>query len=274
MKIKELEKEENSWVPLYRRVLELFINKEITLGAYTLYPHLCMKTHMYAKSVVSIEEIRSLLFKNKQSNTVLKYFHELKNHRLIYFEDRTGKRGPFEVLVMEIFLPGGKMTTSSNYFSDVENCVTPNNITSKSEVKEKNHRINNETNGTVEANKALKNLNKITGSNNDNDKYKDKLNIDIPNNKGYKCINSTADYKPKDRDEAEVIMMATTLGDSCLDFYLKRSREGNFWALEKAFIDYKEISPRGTIDNPPAWFNKRVQTILLNKKIGNPEKAL
>lgn len=273
MKLKELEEEKNSWVPLYRRVYELFINKEITLGAYNLYPHICMTTHKYAKSVVSIEEVKNLLFKGKQNNTVLKYFHELKNHRLIYFEDRTGKSGPFEVLVMKIFLPGGKMTNPSNYFPDIENYVAPSYVTAKSEVGGKNHRLKKEVNEAGGVNKASEDSDKITGNNNDNDKYKDKLNIDISNNEGYRCINLTDDFKPKDWNEGEIKRMASALGDSCLDFYLKHYREGNFWALEEAFIDYQEISPGGTINNPSAWFNKRVQTILFKKKIGNLKKC-
>jgi len=273
MIVKEIEQHDDSWVALQRRAYKLLINKEITLGAYILYPHICMTTSMYGISVVSIDGVRDLLFKNKKSNTILKYFHELKNHRLIHFEERTGKSGPFEVLVMNTFLPGKKTTNPSNYFPDVENEVTSSNSIVASEVTGINPKLKSEESEDIKTNKILHSSDKIIGNNNDNDKYKNKLNIDISNKGEYECINLTNGFKPKNWEEGEIKNMATTLKDGCLDYYLKRYREGHFWALEQAFTDYKEIRTLGDIVNPPAWFNNRVETILGKKKdIGKPKR--
>lgn len=266
MLLKEIDKQPQSWVPIPRRLLNLFLNGSITRGAYVLFPYLAQKANMYALVNTSIEIINSEFLKDKQLNTIQKYLYELKNHKFICFEPRQGKKSGIDIIIMDFFLPNGKITNSDNYFKENENELSKNQVSTKSEVKRSNHNMAESfLNSTTDNSRNLE-FRKITSNNNDKYINKDIFNIDNKNiNKTYSCRNKVSNYKPKDYEEQKIVEIAKYLEDDCLDFYLKYHLLGKFWAIEKAFIDLKEVENSKSIIDKAAWFNTHLINIIEGK---------
>lgn len=255
-----------TWVRVDRKIYELWANREITTGAFILYCYVSIKANMYGECLTSINEISTTLFCNDKykPNTINKFLGELKDHRFIWYGDRAGRRGGFKIVRMNFFIPGGKMIVADrNLSGDRPYSVVPISE-GESQVPVENHKFIGDKDLTIQGKNHSDKTSLITGGNNDNDKDKGIYINDSVNNKkkSYKCINCSEDFVPEGYEEIEIVNMARELGDGCLDFYLKLNREGKFWVLQRAFNDYKEMSPKGDIKNPPAWFNKRVSNIL------------
>lgn len=263
----EIQDYKNSWINFPRKLISYYRNGNISLGAYLSYLHIRINANAYGITTVTLESINSDVFKNKVTvNSVNKYLLELKNQKLIWFHNRRGSRGSFEILNDEFFQPDGKITNIAKRFEPTNEELAEEITVSAAELENEIQNVKEDVTGSVTSSNTNKKPAAFRTNNTDTDTEKDILNIDRScKSEKYRCTNPVIGFNPKGQNEYLLLEMAKKLGEGCMDFMLKHNREGKFWALEKAFEDFREISLTQTIHNPPAWFNKRVNNILAEK---------
>jgi len=264
--MEEIQDYNESWVNFPRKITSYYRSDHISRGAYLTYLHLRINANAYGLTVTSLDSINSDVFKNRVTiNSVNKYLLELKNQELIWFKDRRGSKGSFEILNDELYLPDGNITNLSKYFDEDSPEPKQSSSSINSEVKDKIQNSKTVKLTDVEVKNPDKKAVKFRTGNTDTETYKN-INIGIPNkSKGYRCRHLTKGFTPSVYEERKILDIAQKLDEKCLDFMLKHLREGKFWAVEKAYDDYREISQTAKIDNPAAWFNTRLNNILKGK---------
>ena len=81
------------------------------------------------------------------------------------------------------------------------------------------------------------------------------------NGESYKCLNPTNGFVPRVYEENKVQEIAKAVGEPCLDFYLKLTREGKFWAIEKAYGEFCENTDNH-IKEPAKYFYSIVHRLV------------
>lgn len=98
----------------------MFLNREITKDEYLVYSDLRLSADPYGIAVTSLSSIRTdLLRGSKDNNYANKIMLALKKQRLLFYKNRTGSRGSFEVRFPHFALPNsGKITDIEKYFDN------------------------------------------------------------------------------------------------------------------------------------------------------------
>lgn len=269
----------NSWINFPRKIKSYYLNSEISHGAYLTYLHLRLNSNPFGITIISLDDIRSDVFKNKVTkNSVNKYILELKNQKLIWFEQRRGSRGSFEIRHEEFFLPDGNITNLQKYFDNLQLVDTENNNTNLSELDRINQNSQALDEITMRGKNAPEYFSKVTTPNKDKNKEKDNINTVVKSTfkeESYKCKNPIESYKPTSYEEKQICEFLKELGVSCLDFATSQFRAGNMWAFEKAIIEFKEtvIETGRNIEDPAGYYFGIVKRLLTEKmklKIGRP----
>lgn len=99
----------STWIPFPRDVYRKFINGDITSTSYLIYILIRHGVDKYGVTYTSAEELKCLvgkvINKNLKNNTITKSLKSLLDHNLIFYKNRIGKRGKFEVHVGDFLLP-------------------------------------------------------------------------------------------------------------------------------------------------------------------------
>ncbi len=177
------EKLEN-WIAYKRDIVSLYRNGGINRNEYTLYLHLRLTCNAYGICTTNLETIKSDLFpKLKGVNYIEKLVLSLKRKRLIWFKDRRGCRGSFEIHFGDFILPDKKIKKLDKYFED--NLVRGEEKTQEpleSEVSTKpmsvSQNLNEGKKALIESFSMDGGTNQVRSCNNNKDKEKDNENID------------------------------------------------------------------------------------------------
>jgi len=203
---------------------------------------------------------------------------------LLYYPDRTGKSGSFEVHFPDFIDPNKNITDISHLFEgEYSKCILPLSNPTKSEVstevKEDFQRLEKTKNEDITNRHLLRANKQFRGYNNDTETQNEIENTDISvsykdGEKGalhaeYVCKNITDSYNPIGYEERTAKEIALKVGDKCMDRYLALIREKKFWVLEKAFGEYSEGEVKG--NNPPAYLN-RIICRMLKEQVGSKLK--
>lgn len=111
------EKEIESWVNFPRYINNYLATGKISRKEFFLYAWLRVTCDMYGKTYKTLSEMNFHIFNNAVSDdAVYKHLLSLKNKRLLYYPDRRGRKGAYEV-EFDYFLKKNKEYTDiSRYY--------------------------------------------------------------------------------------------------------------------------------------------------------------
>ncbi len=289
---KQIKNEENllsDWIAFPRKISSMYKNGEINRPEYLVCLHLRLQANPYGISSTCLEAIRNDVFgkstghKGVTLNYVNKILLSLKRKRMLYYQDRAGRSGSFEIRFADFIDPNKNITDIKHLFeSDYsKRSSTPLRVSVSevtAELKEENQRFENPINEGVKTNEDVGAKGIITGYNNDTDIQNkiENTDISVSYKKGdgekplpeYVCRNPTDSFAPNGYEENTAKEIAGGIGEKCMDRYLALIRKGQFGVLEKAFGEFKEDLENGK--NPsdkPAYLNSII-TRMLKEKIG------
>ena len=163
-----------NWVVIPRKIASDKRNGKITSSELFLLLWLRVNGNPYGIATISLKDIHEDIFNNKFTiSYVNKLLLSLRSKRYLHYDDRTGRRGSFEVHFGDWILPNGNIRDIDSRFSKrllvassrleepIESEVSEDLSSGSQSFKEKRDNIS----------KMLKGLSteSVRGSNNDND---------------------------------------------------------------------------------------------------------
>lgn len=125
------------FIPFPRALASDLRDGKITLDEFGVYNWIRLNVDPYGKAVMSLSDIYNDAFPNLSINYVNKILLRLKKKRYIYYENRQGRRGSFDIHVGEIRLPHGGVKTLDQFFECDDDRLSEELPTKPSEVSQK-----------------------------------------------------------------------------------------------------------------------------------------
>lgn len=226
----------------------------------------------YGIATINMEGLADDSFNDSVSkNYINKLLLSLKGKRYIWYSDRSGRRGSFEVHMDYWILPSKQIKRLDRFFEDEgvrgekqQEIIGISEVGSEFVEKSQSFESDNNVDSVSESKEKIRSL--IRSLNKDKDKNKEKEKDSLPSRsfkKGdYKLIN----FIPKSHEEEGLKDLAKILGDTEVGFYLGIYWQHGLGPLNRAWEEFKK-SKGLTKDNPPAFFNFLVQEQLGNSGI-------
>jgi translation elongation factor EF-1beta len=227
---------------------------------------------MYGISSVNVPSILSNLTHLKSADYVTKIIRTLRSKKYIYYQDRKGHRGSFEVRFDYWLGKKGVIftfdaTQGGKYIRGPSKSVEDSDSEVPSKLSNKNPRLDIESGlvNTVDIAKYRPDF--LRGGNNDTEKEKETNDLSNSNNEIVKQPKvTTLDFIPKSYEEQRCKEIAIEIGDLYMNFTISvlRDKKGGIDLLEEAISAFKEAksaySQKGTpIRNSGALFNKIIK---------------
>lgn len=246
----------DSFVPIYRYIVEHLEQRKITYREYELYMWLRMHANMHGITSVDVRSILANLTHFKSIDYVTKIIRRLREKKYIYYADRKGYRGTFQVrfdfwlggkgvILRFDSTNGGKyVRTSSVGDVDVSSDVRPelSDNSPRSDVG-----LQSESKRDISQYRPAF----IRGGNNDTNKEKE---IDKENTTFASKRVRVSDFVPTNGEEQRCKDLALQLNEKYIEPILKQLRSGKMWQIEKAYEIYEENVRNGKqIGNPAAY---------------------
>lgn len=250
----------DNWIPFPREIISSYRNKFICRNEYLTYLHLRLDCDPYGKCKTSISDIKNDILHWVSHNYVNKILLSLRKKKLIWFKNRQGVRGSFEVHFSDFILPNKTIKTLDKYFkqelvrSNISNLDIENSEV-KPQVKEFSQKLKQDKKGLIDKFSMGSMNDKVRGSNNDND---NENNNDInDSNKSFKEI-AIKDFIPRNHEEQKCKDIASCLGEKNMNFVLSAYRKYGLNAVERAYIVTLEAP---NAQNKGKYFNTLVKEI-------------
>lgn len=254
-----------NFVPFSREIASDFRSGLIKRDELIIYFWLRLNANPYGISTTSFSDIANDVLKSKkQINYSNKLLISLKKKRYLYYAERTGRRGSFEVHFGDFILPTKKITSLDKFF-DTDEVRGETNTTIK-EQSEPEQNLDVVSQNLEELNTYKKSLynsfsidRTIRTSNNDND---NKNNISIPFKEGTKL----SEFIPKNSDEQYCLDIATRLKEPNINFILSIYKKYGIEHLTNNWRTFQNEILKGKINNPRAYFNSLVSNTNNSRK--------
>lgn len=282
--------EKEPFIPFPRYLIEHLRNRLITYRELELYVWMRLHTNMFGIAAISTYEILDNLPHFKSVDYITKRLRSLRKKKYIYYEDRQGCRGSFEVYFGNWLLKGGVVKQLDKFF-DIKEVRSENAQKEKGESevapisdtqspKSDNPKIATNTNDyryetgvVVRSNKNDKEIENKEQRNNVVDDC-------VPNNKK---INEskilTSKFVPQNDAEARCREIALEIGDQYINFILSKLHHEycGIEVIEEAYKRFLEVERVGEekgdpIENRPAMFNYCLQGAMGDKELEEREK--
>ncbi len=277
-----LEDHHYGWVNIPRYILNLFEAGKMNNADFRIYVYVRIRCNEYGVAYVNVTDLNRILFDNEFTiDYVNLMFRKLKDLRLIWFENRTGMSGNFEVRLGDFFLPDGKISDLSSYFES--NTFVGKHL-SKSRVRKQVNtpkltlirKLLSDIDADTTANSNHKKNAEFVSDNTNTDTNTDTSNIEYSIAEANKeedelkldtsKLIPTSTYKPTSYEEQVLKDIALDVLEPYMNFLLSRYQKvgRNFIKIQNAHEKFKElrnhIQGLGTkIKNPAAMFNSELE---------------
>ena len=262
-----------TYITIPRKVASDYRNRLLSRHERDVYVWIRMIANPYGIATIDLESLAADCFGRVDKNYANKIILSLKRKRYIFYKQRSGSRGSFEVHVGDWITPykgeNGKpfIKQIDEYFDNKSIIIGTNTETSsnKSEVL---------TEVAIPSQKSapekkidfseifdLSQKMSIRASYNDKDTYTKK--DDYRTNRTFKNKTPVADFSPKSYEEERCHAIALAIGDEYMDFILGSLRKHGFSLIERAWKYCKEAKQYSTADNKAAFFNKILQDFVV-----------
>ena len=290
-----------SWICFPRYPNELRELGILNDTLWVVYEYVRLHANEMGDCVTSADTINNKVFKNKvKRNYINKLLRELRELRLIYFEDHGGVGGNVTIKVDDFFLPNGQKTNISKYFVNrsvpgegiTETPATNGvNIEASERVKENIHRSTAPFVASIEAIQPDETSRFFTGNNTNTNNETNTINIE--SSMSYKKeTGEEKDYAPKLKTESfdpeqysinynkspyeisQLKKIAQYVADPYMGFILIRFEKLGFGIIQDAYTQYleDENNPKVSITSPAKYFNAKITKLYMDKqkmKIGS-----
>jgi hypothetical protein len=225
----------------------------------------------YGKAVVTLEGLSCDTFNQcVTKNYINKTLLSLKSKRYIWYSDRTGRRGSFDVHMGDWILPDGSIKTLDKYFRPTRVTASANiETTDESEVNDEvddtSQRLQRDFNRKSKG-QTIKSINSVLRGY-DKDTYKEKDNELSRYSSEKKRDYRTDKFIPRTLEEQKCQELAKKVGDKTVCFNINIYNKYGYRVLEQSEEDFSIYNGEEK-DNPPAFFNHLVQErIKLNSHV-------
>lgn len=248
------------FIPYPRQVLADRKSGKLTPNEYELYMFVRHGGNPYGIASVSLEGLLADFSHHdwEGKNYVNKLLLSLKRKRYLHYDDRSGRRGSFEIRFPEFATPTGGIT---HLHDDVptpeEKRLVSTPITIKSEVRQSytppSPRLEVKRDGEIRSiGESIHNKDRDPYT--DTDTYKE-------NNRPLKRDSKIAprQFRPSSHEEGKCQEIAIDLGEESMDFLLGTLHKHGFGVIEGAWGVYcHDLSGKTEMRNKRAYFNKMV----------------
>ncbi len=242
-----------------------FKSGKITRNELLLLLWLRLNTNPFGILTVNLSAIQEdIFYDTKNNNYANKLMLSLLSKRYLYYENRQGRRGSFEVHFGDWLLP-------NKTIRNIDHCFNQGEVRSESgemvkdsvevshklkAVSQKSNDNNIPTNNIVSGSQLNR---EVRSHYNDNDKDKEKDDI-----VAFKGI-MVDDFRPESYQELRCQEIAKELGEEHINFLLSIKKKYGFGIIEKAWGLYREDRDKGKkIVNPPAYFQGIIKQTLID----------
>lgn len=224
----------------------------------------------YGIATITMDGLANDTFNNTVDKSYInKLLLSLKSKRYVWYSDRTGRRGSFEVHMGDWILPTKHIKRLERFFDAAEvigETTTGPLVVSEDEPENEQMSQSFSEEKTI-ANKqdSIKSIQQLLRGY-DNDKYKEKENekdsLQSLHQKDERDF-SISGFKETSYEELRCKEIATAVCDDSVAFNVGIYRKNGLPVLERAYREFE--NSKGTYkDNPPAFFNYLVQEQLDN----------
>jgi hypothetical protein len=243
----------SSFVPFPKEYAEALRSGNLAPAEFLILCYVRILSSPYGIASVSFENVINDILLGKTKNYANKIMLSLKSKKRIYYQDRSGRRGSFDVYLPDIRTPEGKITSIEKYF--IGNVIgdseepTPRGYKDSQSYAISNQSFRSENGQENKGPFAHTSKEQIRGPYNDKDK-------DNLNTLGKKLFKGTpvSNFFPRDNEEERTKEIALAIGETYIEPLLKVTRGKGFWYVEKAYDLYKEDVERGKkVVNPPSY---------------------
>lgn len=274
------QKKIKNWIIFQRDILSLYRKKTISRNEYFTYLHLRLNCTPYGIAVTSISDINNDVFSGKVSdNYVNKILLSLRSKKLVWYENRQGSRGSFEVNFGDFIMPNGSIRTLEKYFNP--DAVTSEDITGgqsgsevKPEVNPTSHKFEKQKDDLLSMFSLLSEPRQVRSYNTDTYKKKENNTLNISNdilrvkpllNKLNNRNLLTNGFYPQNSDEERIWLIAQEVGEEDMKFLLSTLNKHGLSVIERAYKQYEELTVKEKIEKPAAYLNNIIQRLLHEK---------
>ena len=269
-----------NWINFQRDILSLYRKRKINRNEYFTYLHLRLNCSPYGIAVTSISDINNDVFSGDVTdNYVNKLLLSLRSKKLIWYDNRQGSRGSFEVHFGDFIMPNEIIRTLDKYFNP-ETVISNNDTESpnKSEVRPEvdvfSHEFEKQKDKIISDFSSLLQPHQVRGYNTDTHTHKKKdnntLNLSYDRLRAKPPFNKSEDrnlltnsgFYPQNSDEERIWIIAQEIGEEDMKFLLSVLTKHGLSLIERAYERYNDLKAKETIDNPAAYLNKLIQGLI------------
>ncbi len=260
----------DNYVVVPRYIKTDYFDGKITKPERNLLLWLRLSGSPYGIATVTMDGLANDAFNiTVDKSYINKLLLSLKSKRYVWYSDRTGRRGSFEVHMGDWILPSKHIKQLDRFFGDVTVRAEESAVVTIDSEDEPEDMVSSQT---FKEEKSLESKSGIVKSvkdvlrGYDNDNYKEKEN-DKDSLSSF-SLNEDRDYslrkfKETSYEELRCKEISKAIGDSSVAFCIGIYRKNGLPVLEKAYGEF--ITSRGlSKDNPPAFFNHLVRDQLNN----------
>lgn len=270
------------FIPFPRYLTEHLRNHLITYRELELYVWMRLHANMYGIAAISTHAMLGDLPHFKSVDYITKILRSLLKKKYVYYQDRKGHRGSFNVHFGDWLLKGGKVKQLDRFFDGGnvrgEDIPEMKGLTEVAPTLSEESRrwSSQETKGNADENSFI-DTHSVRGDKNDNEIEKEKKKYDISSSsKEEKTLKKvrTSDFVPNTTAERRCKETAMEVGDPYINFamsVLKNNEYGGLDVLEDGLSEYRKAKQgyeaKGKrIGNPAALFNSFIKKAMENKK--------
>lgn len=247
------EKLEN-WVVFPRKIASDYRNRLLTKDEYSVYVWLRLNTNQYGISTTSLSNLVDDILSGTSQNYANKKILSLKKKRYIYYENRAGCRGSFDIHIGDFILPNKSIKTLDRFFNT--EIVTASDTPSSTEQAELAQTSTTQSQSFGELKMMRSKLvssfsvdTKVRARNNDTDNNKDTSSFP------FRGGTNLSNFEPKTLDENFCLEIAHSLNEKDINFILSSFKKYNKNSLEEVWRVFKEEEKTIEIKNRGAYFN-------------------
>jgi hypothetical protein len=261
-----------SFITIPRKVASDYRNRLLTRQERDVYVWLRMIANPYGIATVEFESIAADCFgRGKSANYANRVMLALKGKRYIHYEDRSGRRGSFEVHLGEWPLPRKDKSDHLNikrldkYFDDAPKVrgEVHADVTTQSEdttelrsESQRSEASENDLNATIS---SLSEKLSVRGHDNDTDTYTEKESDINRSNRTFKNKMPIESFVPSSYEEEQCLVIAKELEEKDMAFILGSMKKYGFLLVEQAWKHCRTAKQFPEARNKGAFFNSILQ---------------
>jgi len=246
---------------------------DLTPDEWKVYMYIRQSGNPYGVAAISLEDIRNDLYKSRKPPSI-SYFNRivlsLKSKRYIYFKERRGRRGSFEVYLGDWVLPDKTIKTLAVFFGQDEvRGEGAGEVRTQSEVNQNlstpSQRLAEQKESVLECfsfdqlNEPVRGLNNDNDTDKENDKYVYRSKTPFKKER----LTPVTTFMPNNSDEQRCQDIADELGEKHMNPILAILRKRGLGVIDEAYGILREDIKTKVIENKGAYFQGIVKQIVL-----------